>query len=465
VTGHEEPLAGVRRALVVGLGASGLAAARALAAAGVEVTVTDDRPDHPAIARAGELGARFTSDPVRVVGDGDVDLVVPSPGVPERAPVLAAAFAAGTPVWSEPELALRRHPRRLVGITGTNGKTSVTELVTAILTEAGFEAHACGNIGPPVCDVAAASTASAVLVAELSSFQLRFVERLRPEVGVVLNLSADHLDWHADMRAYAAAKARLFSAQHAGDWAVTNAGDPATAQVAAAAPGRRAAFCGQGEVDVGVGVVDGVLTARLPVFTGPVLDVATLADDHLPPPHHVANVAAAVCAGLLIGADAGAAARAATRYRAGSHRFEVVAVDDRGVRYVNDSKATNVHAAVAALHAAGPCVWIGGGLAKGVDLTPLADALSAARAAVLIGEAADELAAVAARAGVDAHPVGSVEEAVEVAATLAGEGDAVLLAPACASFDQFASYQERGERFAAAARARAAGGPGTKERL
>jgi UDP-N-acetylmuramoylalanine--D-glutamate ligase len=459
-------LAGIRRAFVVGLGASGRAAADVLVGAGVEVVVVDDRADHPdaAAARAAGAEVRLGRPAVDVLdADAAFDLVVPSPGVPEHAPVLRRAAALGLPIWSEPELALRVHPRRLLGVTGTNGKTSTTELLAAMVAAGGTEVLACGNIGRPVCEAAATSSPDAVLVAELSSFQLRFAGGLRPAVGVLLNLAPDHLDWHADLAAYGAAKARLWEAQRLGDWAVANADDPATLALRDEhAPAGRAAFSGTAPVPLGVGVRSGVLTAWLPGGSevagadgSPEVALPLLPVDDLPAPHAphlVANVAAAAAAALLAGVPAAAVVTAARAYRPGRHRLELVATDHRGVRYLDDSKATNVHAAAAALRSVGRNVWIAGGLAKGVDLTPLADELGQVHAAVVIGAAAEELAAVCARAGVPAHRAPTIEDAVERAVALARPGDAVLLAPACASFDQFASYEERGDRFAAAVR-------------
>ncbi|MFA9445444.1 UDP-N-acetylmuramoyl-L-alanine--D-glutamate ligase [Egicoccus sp. AB-alg6-2] len=445
------PLEGIDRALVVGLGASGMAAASALRAAGISVLVVDDRDDHPGAAVLADLGAEVALGAVAVDRLDDVDLVVPSPGVPEHAPVLRAAAERDLPVWSEPELGGRLHPRRLLAVTGTNGKTSVTELLGAMLRTAGLDARTCGNIGTPFTEAAAEAPHDAVLVAELSSFQLRFVHRLRPEVGVLLNLADDHLDWHADAAAYGAAKARIWIAQQPGDWAVANASDATTLALADRfAPAGRATFDGTGAVSgIGVGVVGGALVAATPGFGGRLLRVDELTSDA---PHHVANVAAAAAAALLAGVDAGAVADAARAFHPGAHRLELVAERD-GVRFVDDSKATNVHAAAAALRSAPSIVWIAGGLAKGVDLSALASELTAVRHAVLIGTAASELAEVCAGVGVPAEGADSMEEAVAAAVAVARPGDTVLLAPACASFDQFSGYAQRGERFAAAVRA------------
>lgn len=449
----DRPLPALDRALVVGLGRSGVPVVRALLDTGVEVVAADSNREvslPPAIARRVELHVGATDDAVAGLVDG-VDLVVPSPGVPEGAPVLGRALDRSVTVWSEPELGYRLAPRQIIGVTGTNGKTTVTELTAKMLADRDRPVIACGNIGNVFTDAARSSPGDALLVAELSSFQLRFVDALHPAVGVLLNLAPDHLDWHADMESYAAAKARIWAAQGGDDWAVGNADEPRSADlVRRHAPGRVAWVSADRVPAVGVGVADGVLTADLPTFDGPLLAV-----DELPlaAPHHIANVAAAAAAALLAGADPAPVAAAARRFRPGAHRLELVG-ERGGVRYVDDSKATNPHAAVAALRATadgtGGIVWIAGGLAKGLDLRPLGAALAAVRHVVLIGAAADRLGELAGEHGVPATRAATMEEAVRAAADHAEPGDTVLLAPACASFDQFVDYADRGDRFAAA---------------
>jgi UDP-N-acetylmuramoylalanine--D-glutamate ligase len=439
----------ISRALVIGTGVSARAAARLLDVAGVEVVVAAEADDHPGVA---ELRAEGRTVHVGAVSGSlldRVDVAVPSPGVPERAPVLDAVRRAGVAIWSEPELAARASGRALLGVTGTNGKTTTTELVTAMLVADGRDAVACGNIGLPVADAVLDTPSSTTLVAELSSFQLAFSIRLRARIGVLLNLAPDHLDWHGDVDAYHTAKARLWRAQQPEDWAIANADDPVTLALRDAnAPAQLAAFSGTSRVEVGVGVEHGQLVARRDGAATLLLPVDALASTTR---HHVADVAAAASVAWLEGVRPEAIADAARRVRPGRHRGEVVA-EDRGVRWVDDSKATNPHAAAAALDAAGPTIWIAGGLAKGVDLGGLGAHLAEVRHAVLIGTAADTLAEVCARAEVPTVRAADLEAAVAAAARLARAGDTVLLAPACASFDQFRDYAERGDRFAEAAR-------------
>jgi UDP-N-acetylmuramoylalanine--D-glutamate ligase len=453
-------LAGISRALVIGLGASGRAAAAVLAEAGVDVTVVDDRVDHPQAEEARAAGFDVVLDRPATDLLAEADLVVPSPGVPERAPVLERAAAAGLPIWSEPELGWRLHPRRLLAITGTNGKTSTTELLAELLTAGGVDGVACGNIGAAFSTAAAAADPASVLVAELSSFQLRFAGSLRPEVGVLLNLAATTSTGTATSRPTRPPRPGCGRPSAPTDWAVANAADPATTELRdAAAPGGRADFSGEAHIEgVGVGVVDGVIHARTPGFEGPLLPVAELP---IRAPHHVANVAAAACAALLVGIDPGAVVEVTRRFQPGRHRLELVAEVD-GIRWVDDSKATNVHAAAAALRSAPSLVWLAGGLAKGVDLAALAPHLASVHAAVLFGTAADELAEVCGSVGVR-HGSWTPSRRRSRPPRDSRPGDTVLLAPACASFDQFRDYAERGDRFAAAVRATVARGRGTDD--
>jgi UDP-N-acetylmuramoylalanine--D-glutamate ligase len=438
-----------RRALVLGLGVSGEAAARALAAAGTDVLAVD-AGDGPAVRdRAARLAAEGITSRTGGVADSDLagrDLLVPSPGVPESSPLVTAALRAGVDVWSEPELAwrLNRGRTRLVGVTGTNGKTTVTELVAACL-----DAPAAGNIGRPLVALLSADAVPALAVAELSSFQLRFTHTLAPAVAVLVNVAADHLDWHGTLEAYGDAKARIWSRQTSEDTAVVNVDDAGARRVAARRPppgrvvGASTAAPDQGQV----GVEGGVIVSRT---TRPPTRVLPLAEVAMRGRIGVANAVVAAAAALAAGAGVTQVAAALRTVGPGPHRLERVAEID-GIVYVNDSKATNPHAAAAALGSFVRVVWIGGGLNKGLDFDALAGPLAArARAVVTIGAAGPALAGLARRLGIPVVEAGTLAAAVPAAADLAEPGDTVLLAPACASMDQFRDYADRGEAFRSA---------------
>lgn len=432
-----------RRFLVVGAGVAGEAVARVLVEEGARVRVSEARAEVPGADELSSLGVD-----VRLGGHApehleDVDVVVPSPGVPERAPVLRWAAERGLPVWSELDVGAHLCRAPYVAITGTNGKSTTTALVASMLIAAGLDAVACGNIGHPFA--AAAREGHDALAVEASSFQLRFHHALRPRVSVLLNLAPDHLDWHGSMEAYAAAKARIFELQGPDDLHVGNAEDPRSAAVSRRAPCRvvwfRAGPPGPGEV----GVRDGV------VLLGRERGAVELGRPATVSGAFVSNCAAAAAAALGFGLEPTAIAAGIERMRPLPHRGEEVARVG-GVRFVDDSKATNVHAALHAIRGRRGVVLIAGGMAKGVDLSPLAGAASSLVGVVAIGEAAPELARVF-DGLVPVRTAGSMEEAVRIAHGMAPAQGTVLLAPACASWDMFRDYAERGDRFAAAARA------------
>jgi UDP-N-acetylmuramoylalanine--D-glutamate ligase len=442
---------GDRRVLVAGLGLSGTAAARAAAAAGARVVVHDDVA--AAVGRAtAELGdaVDVADDPVALLAGGDVDVVVASPGLAPSTPVLAAAVAAGVAIWSEPELAWRLLDgrTRLLAVTGTNGKTTTTELLGACV-----DAPTAGNIGQPLTGLV--DDPPPLVVAELSSFQLHFTHALRADAGVVANVADDHLDWHGDRAAYGAAKARVWHGQRAEgapglrgtDWAVTNLDDPGCADLVAAHPppaGRAGFTLGPPPPDA-VGVVDGTLVERLTrAQPTPIVELDELG---VRGSHNVANAAAAAAAAIVAGAAPAALGAPLAAARVGAHRLEVVAERD-GVRWINDSKATNPHAAAAALRSFDSIVWIAGGLNKGLSFEPLAAHLGGrVRLALTIGSSGSDLAAVARAQAVEALEAGDLDTAVDIAKRRARPGDVVLLAPACASMDQFVNYAARGDRF------------------
>jgi UDP-N-acetylmuramoylalanine--D-glutamate ligase len=439
------------RAVVLGLGVSGEAGARALLEEGAEVRVTDERPrEELAAAEALEgLGATVLAgghDPRHLDG---ATLVVASPGVPPSAPVLGWARERGLPVWGELELGARLATAPYLAVTGTNGKSTTTAMIASSLRAAGLDAVACGNVGHPF--PAAAREGRAALVVEASSFQLAFQESFRPRVSVLLNLAPDHLDWHGTFEAYAAAKARIYASQSTGDAHVGNRDDAAAAAVSARAPCERLWFRAAEPDEGEAGFVDGELVARIrgEARLGRPGAIRTGAPE---------NAAAAAAAALAFGCDPAAVAAGLAAFEPLPHRGEEVAAA-AGVRFVDDSKATNVHAALAAIARCPGAVLIAGGVAKGVDLSPLGDAAADLSGVVAVGEAAGEIAALF-EGRVPTRKAGSIEEAVRVAFDLAPRPGTVLLAPACASWDMFRDYAERGERFAAAASAIAGGNGG-----
>ena len=429
-----------RRVLVVGLGSSGVAAARLAGTHGAEVTVTDRKPE----PKLGPALAELPAGTRRVLGGhpvsclDEVDAVVVSPGVAADEPLLEAARARGLEVLTEIEFAWRHRPDDpLVAVTGSNGKSTVTALVSEMLRASGLLAVAGGNLGPPASELALNSLWK-IWVLEVSSFQAELLTAMRPTVGVFLNLSQDHLERHPDMATYLEAKRRLFAFQHAGDCLVLNADDKASADTPSVA--RPRLFSLETAAD---GWLDG---STLRLGESPLVDRDELL---LAGRHNLANVLAASLAALELGATLGAMRRTLRSFRGLSHRHRTILVSN-GVRWVDDSKATNVGATLAALsgYPDRSVHLILGGQAKKQDFKPLVPELGRAAASVyLIGVDAEPISAAIG----DAAPVvmsGTLREAVEQARAAAGPGDTVLLAPACASFDQFANYSERGTRFA-----------------
>jgi UDP-N-acetylmuramoylalanine--D-glutamate ligase len=431
------------RAVVVGAGVAGSGAARALVAEGARVLLTEARP-------AGEVGSLAELEglgvEVRAGGHhpGHLDgatLVVTGPGVPPDAEVLRWARERGLRVWGEMELGARLARAPYVAVTGTNGKTTVTSMVQAALRAAGHDALACGNIG--VSFPEAAREDRGVLVVEVSSFQLALQDSFHPTISVLLNVAADHLDWHGSLAAYVEAKRRIHRLQRGADVHVGNRDDPVAAEISAGASCEVRWFR-RGAPDEGeVGYEGEELVARMG-------EVHRLGRIDPAPAGYREDAAAAAAVALAYEVEPTAVAAALASFRPGPHRGEVVATVD-GVRFVDNSKATNVHAAAAAIDGAGDAVLIAGGRAKGADLSPLRAHAGRLRAVVAIGESAHDVVEVFAGA-VPTTVAGSIEDAVREAFAAARSGDTVLLAPACASWDQFRSYAERGDRFAAAAR-------------
>lgn len=439
------------KVLVIGLGLSGVSASRFCAERGASVVAVDERPQEelPHLAElAREPGIEVRTG-ATIPAASDFDLVVPSPGVPRQ------RYAEGAlRVWGDIELTARALSVPLVAVTGTNGKSTVVRLIESMLRAVGIRARAAGNIGEPALSLVAAPVDVAVL--EVSSFQLETVESFRPKVAVFLNATSDHLDRHGSFDAYVKAKATIFARQEADDVAVINFDDPVARELAGETRARIVWFSRRSPQTEGVTWDNGRI--RLSGFVGEGAGTqAEIAFDPGSLPglqgvHNLENILAATAAVSALGADPRRAATALLDFEGLPHRCQEVAQGGR-VRFVDDSKATNVGAAQRSLESfPNRVLWIAGGRGKGSDFGPLADtAADRARHAFLIGETSERLeAAIAGRIGTSR--CASIEDAVEAAAGMADPGEVVLLAPACASFDQFASFEERGDRFAAAAR-------------
>lgn len=450
-----------RRALVYGLGLSGRAASAFLRDRGVLVWAVDRRPaaELDLGALAADPGFHLLAEPESAELPGlrlaDLDGVVLSPGVPADRPLLAAAGAAGLPLVAEVELAFPFLDGPLLGITGSNGKSTTTAMTGALLRAAGFDAVTCGNIGEPLCAVAPRGSSPAVTseappqriyVAELSSFQLEGIATLRPLAGALLNLSPDHLDRHGSLESYLAAKLRLFENQGPGDVAVINADDAPLAGAEKNLKDRCRFFSRRGPVADGCYVEGGAVIEVSPAGRR---QLFALADLPIPGGHNVENAMAAALLALAAGAPAESLAEGLRGFKGLPHRIETVR-ERQGVTFYDDSKGTNQASTLGALDgfSAGRLLLVLGGRFKGGELAPLARAVAQkARHTYLIGEAAPVFAAALEEAGAAATTAGTLERAVELAAAAARPGDAVLLSPACASFDQFANYHQRGLAF------------------
>ncbi|HVM65963.1 MAG TPA: UDP-N-acetylmuramoyl-L-alanine--D-glutamate ligase [Acidimicrobiales bacterium] len=426
-----------RDALVVGMAVTGAAVARQLLARGHRVVACDDRPGAAAREAAAALGVPFVVAPTAAELKelvASVGVVVPSPGVPEHHPVVACAEAAGVPVWSEFELAARWSDLPVVAVTGTNGKTTVTTLVTAMLATAGKRVAAAGNTDVPLVDVL--DHPIDLVVVEASSFRLRFTESFRPRVAAWLNVAEDHLDWHPGLDGYIAAKARIWANVGPGDVAVANRDDPVVAAAARPLPAVRW-FSGEGPADWSC--TEGHLVGP----GGPVVELVALPRRQ---PHDVANALAACACATEAGAAPADCAAVLRGFAGLKHRLTLVGEED-GVRWFDDSKATTPASVLAAVRGFASVVLIAGGRNKGLDLAPLARAVPPVTSVVAIGDSAGEVAAAFAPTGVRVEPAASMPAAVDAAAAVARPGDAVLLSPGCASFDWYRDYTERGDDF------------------
>ncbi|MBF9070984.1 UDP-N-acetylmuramoyl-L-alanine--D-glutamate ligase [Streptacidiphilus fuscans] len=464
------------RVTVAGLGVSGVPAAKVLHGLGAVVTVVDGGDGPRQQAQAEEL--RELGVTVRL-GDGDslpdeTELIVTAPGWPPHSPLFQAAEKLDIPVWGDVELAWRlRRPHPATGepapwlaITGTNGKTTTVRMLASILTAAGKRTAAVGNVGVSVLDAVLAEDPYDVLAVELSSYQLHWAPSVHPYSAVVLNIAPDHLDWHGSMEAYAADKGRIYEGNVVA--CVYNVADPATEHLVREAEveeGCRAVGFTLGAPGLAqLGVVDGLLVDRafIPDRRHAAAELASVEDVQPSAPHNIADALAAAALARAYGVEPRAVRDGLRAFRPDAHRIAFVAEVD-GVAYVDDSKATNPHAAAASLAAYESVVWVAGGLAKGAEMDDLvAVAAPRLRAAVLMG--ADRAVIRAALTKHAPHvpvfelPDGVVgaeamDAVVSAAAGFAESGDTVLLAPACASMDMFTNYGERGDFFAAAVHA------------
>ncbi len=435
-----------KKVLVVGLARTGIATALFCAERGARVTATEARPEQEIAEAAAKLraaGVTLELGGHRAETFAEQDLIVPSPGVPPTMGALAAARAIGVPVWSEIELAWRFLRGRLICITGSNGKTTTTSLIGHILETAGLPVQVAGNIGTPLISRVDISSDTSFTVVEASSFQLEYISTFRPNIAVLLNITPDHLDRHGSIEAYAAAKARIFQNQTAEDAAIINADDAVAQQYAPAGP-RVFWFSREKRVASGCYLRGDEIIFRCDGAETVLLERKAIG---LRGSHNVENVLAAAAAARLAGVEPSAIAEGVRTFAGVEHRIEYVATIS-GVEYFNDSKATNVDATLKALDAfSGNVLVILGGKDKGSDYKILRQSLrDRARMALLIGSAADKIEADLAGV-VLVERSDTLARAVEAAAKRARPGDTVLLAPACASFDQFENYEHRGRVF------------------
>ncbi|MFB6771615.1 UDP-N-acetylmuramoyl-L-alanine--D-glutamate ligase [Streptomyces sp. NPDC056337] len=456
---------------VAGLGVSGVPAAKVLHGLGARVTVVNDGDDERARAQAADLEALGVT--VRL-GDGatlpeGTELIVTAPGWKPDKPLFTAAHEAGVPVWGDVELAWRlrgrdgREAAPWLAVTGTNGKTTTVQMLASILKAAGLRTAAVGNIGVSLLDAVTGDEEYDVLAVELSSYQLHWAPSLRAHSAVVLNLAPDHLDWHGSMEAYAADKGRIYEGNRVA--CVYNVADKATEDLVREADveeGCRAVgFTLGSPAPSQLGLVDGILVDRAFVEDRQknAQELAEVTDVDPPAPHNIANALAAAGLARAFGVSAAAVRDGLRAFTPDAHRIAHVA-DVDGVAYVDDSKATNTHAAEASLAAYESIVWIAGGLAKGATFDELVTgAAKRLRGAVLIGadralirEALARHAPEVPVVDLDRTDTGAMLQAVREAQRLARPGDTVLLAPACASMDMFTNYNKRGDAFAEAVR-------------
>ena len=458
------------KVLVYGLGVSGFSAADTLHELGADVLVVSDKADEKLIDVLDVLGVKHqigipSSQALEMLKAFDPELVLISPGIRPDNELVLKAISLGAKIWTDIDLAWRlrdKHglPSQWICITGTNGKTTVTQLVEAMLHSGGIKAAACGNIGIPILDVIRDPAAFEVLVVELSSFQLHYLGRIEPIVSTVLNIADDHLDWHGSFDSYAQTKAKVYN--NTSICCVYNAGDKLTEQLVAKSKGtekaQAAGFTVNTPAPNEIGWVENLLVDRAFIEDPAVAEeLATLEDLEKIPvigPHLMANVAAAAAIARAVGVQSAEIKSALNGFVLDSHRIELVLEQD-GIRWVDDSKATNPHATAAALATFESVIWIVGGLLKGVDIAPLVKKYAGrVKTAIIIGsdrtsvvQAFDEFAPLIPKFQITCSAELVMQEVVAIAKAHAEPGDVVLLAPAAASMDQFLDYEDRGNAF------------------
>lgn len=440
-----------KKVLVVGMARSGVAAAQLLARHGAKVVVNDNKTREAlgdALLPLAQLPVEYALGvPAGEVLDG-MDAMVISPGIPDTAPFVKRAKEQGIYVTGELEMAYQLSKGEMVAVTGTNGKTTTVSLLGEIFKNAGRVTHVVGNIGYPYSLAGLESQEKDMFVCEVSSFQMETAETFHPRVAALLNITEDHLNRHGTMEAYTAMKMRMFQNQTADDVAVFNADDPALAPLMQQVKARVMTFSRKGKVDCGAFVQDGRMIVR---WNGEERAVCDVTEIYIPGPHNLENALAAACVATAAGVPAPIIRHTLRTFRGVEHRIELVRELD-GVRYINDSKGTNVDSTIKAVQTmTRPTAIILGGYDKHCDFTPLVKEMLASdmiRSAVLIGETADQIEQTLVREGYTAiHRAGTLEEAVNTARALTEAGGCVLLSPACASFDMFADYEARGRIF------------------
>ncbi|MCE5265636.1 MAG: UDP-N-acetylmuramoyl-L-alanine--D-glutamate ligase [Deltaproteobacteria bacterium] len=436
-----------KKAAIIGIGKTGIATARFLASRGVRMAVTDAKPSASwgeARTALESLPAELTFAPYGPEILAGVDWVIPSPGIPPANPILAEAVRRRIPVLSELELAARFIKTPIVAITGTNGKTTVTSLVGAILREAGRKVFVGGNIGDPLIGYADDPQAADWAVVEVSSFQLQWTETFHPRIAVLLNVTTDHVDYHGSFAAYRAVKEQLFAHQTAKDLAILNGDEAATANLRGRLQARVELFSSLRPVDSGMFLSGEKVIHRLPTGETEAYPVSMI---HLPGRHNQENVMAAILAARECGCAPPEIVRAVEGFRGIAHRIQYSG-EKKGILFYDDSKGTNVDAVKRALESfSRPVILLLGGRDKEGDFETLAPLIRrGVKAMVLFGEARGKIEKRLGRT-VETVLAATLKEAVEQAYGLAASGDVVLLSPGCASFDEFTDYKERGNRF------------------